>query len=65
MTVMEPVGLPGEPATAVLPAEEPLVEVREVAAPAAVVERDVDHVRRHARDCYWDLRMARWECSRG
>ncbi len=63
MTVMEPVGRPVDPAEAQLLVEEALPEQREAAA-TQVADLEVDHVRRHAQSCYWDFRVARWECVR-
>jgi hypothetical protein len=63
MTVLEPVGRPVVAAEPVLPVEERLPEQREVAT--GVAEHEVDHVHRHSQRCYWDFRVARWECARG
>ena len=61
MTVIEPVVPPVRIAEETVVVEDALPEQREVAA------RQVDGagagVHRHSQKCYWDFRVARWECA--
>jgi|1185.fasta_scaffold125402_2 hypothetical protein len=62
MSVSEPVTQPVTehvgPAT-VMPRQREAAET--VSVPSE--EAAVDHVRRHARSCYWDVAECRWNCG--
>ena len=58
MDVVDPVSTTTDPVTVTPAAAVP--EQRQAEPDTAV-----DHVRRHAARCYWDVAECRWVCRRG
>ena len=44
--------------------DQALVPAQPAPVDPVPVEVPVDHVRTHGPRCFWDLRDARWDCSR-